>query len=274
MKKASNYSFLSQLIPSRCRTLTIPVPLMQAQQRLDSQFAEDIYLEWRGWREPARYYRGYLSDNQLVMIGPKRIIFSVFILFRNYENFLYRTHGHLSIQGSHIVLDLRIQLNHPYLYILTMVSLTAFLIAVLVPNFGWLGIKLMLFYLGFYYVIVQWYLQYYSNEICQLIRNIITDSPINTNLDQFKRSPLNPNLAQQHKIPNYLPQAILVTLFFCGPLGAIAITYAARAISKYKAGDYRGAMKASIVSRNWCWAAFLFGVLAYVLITLLVTNSF
>ncbi|ABW33214.1 hypothetical protein AM1_G0034 (plasmid) [Acaryochloris marina MBIC11017] len=239
--------------------------MLQAQQRLDLRFSEDIYLEGRSWRESPRYYRGDLNGNHLSMIGPKKI---------NSDSFWFRAQGELTSHSNQTILHFKIQLNHPYLYILIWVSMIASLIAFLVPKFGLVGYNLTLFCVGFFYVMVQWYLQYYSNEICQLIKNVITDSPINSSLDQLQKSSLNPYLARQHKIPNYLPQAILVTIFCCAPLGSIAITYAARAISKYRTGDYRGAMKASIVSRNWCWAAFLFGILAYVLITLLVTNSF
>lgn len=172
MQKSYYQSFLGQLIPSRRRSLTIPVPMMQGQQRLKVVLAKDIFLKARGWREPSRYYRGHITRNQLVLIGP-----------RLYNQFYFRTHGRLTHQGDHIVLQLLIQLNHKSIYVLSLVSITAFLIAILLPTFGWGGLQLMPFYLGFFYRMVQWYLHYYSNEICGLLKDIITDSSINSGLE-------------------------------------------------------------------------------------------
>lgn len=154
-----------QLIPYRCMTLTIPVPIMQAQQRLKIIFAQDIILKRRQRTVPTRYYRGHLTQNQLVLIGP-----------RLNSLFLFRTHGRLISQGDHIALQLLIQLNHQYTYILVPVSIAAFLIAFILPIFEWRGLEIIPLYLGSFYVIVQWYLQYYSNEICELLKDIITDT--------------------------------------------------------------------------------------------------
>ena len=57
-------------------------------------------------------------------------------------------------------------------------------------------------------------------------------------------------------VPNYLPQAILVTLF-CNPLGIVAIIYAAQVNTKWKLGDIEGAYKASENAKKWCWISFL-----------------
>ena len=154
----------------------IPIHMHQAQQRLDLKFSEDINLKERSWRESPRFYRGYLNGNHLSMIGPKKI---------NSNFFWFRAQGELTSHSNQTILHLKIQLNYPYLYILILVSMIAVLIAFLVPKFGLVGYNLTLFFVGFFYVMAQLYLQYYSNEICQLLRNIITDSPINSSSNQF-----------------------------------------------------------------------------------------
>ncbi|OLT58164.1 CD225/dispanin family protein [Moorena bouillonii] len=58
-------------------------------------------------------------------------------------------------------------------------------------------------------------------------------------------------------VPNYLPQAILVTLFCCFPFGIVAIVYGAQVNTKYKAGDLEGAYKASDNAKKWCWISFI-----------------
>ena len=61
-------------------------------------------------------------------------------------------------------------------------------------------------------------------------------------------------------IPNYLVQAILVTLFCCLPFGIPAIVFAAQVNSKVGVGDYAGAMDSAKKARTWCWAAFWCGL--------------
>lgn len=58
------------------------------------------------------------------------------------------------------------------------------------------------------------------------------------------------------QIPNYLVQAILVTLLCCLPFGIPAIVFASQVNGKAQAGDIRGAMDASKKARMWCWIAF------------------
>ena len=53
----------------------------------------------------------------------------------------------------------------------------------------------------------------------------------------------------QH-IPNYLVQAILVTIFCCLPLGIVAIIFAAQVNGKVAAGDITGAQSASRTART------------------------
>ena len=48
-------------------------------------------------------------------------------------------------------------------------------------------------------------------------------------------------MESRENIPNYLVQAILVTLFCCLPFGVVAIIQAAQVNSKLQAGDVAGA---------------------------------
>ena len=66
-------------------------------------------------------------------------------------------------------------------------------------------------------------------------------------------------------IPNYLVQAILVTLFCCLPFGIVAIVYAAQVNSKAAAGDIAGAQAASDAARMWSWISFGLGLAVIVL---------
>ena len=57
-------------------------------------------------------------------------------------------------------------------------------------------------------------------------------------------------------VPNYLVQAILVTIFCCLPFGIASIVYAAQVNGKLDAGDIPGAMQASSNAKTWMWVAF------------------
>jgi hypothetical protein len=57
-------------------------------------------------------------------------------------------------------------------------------------------------------------------------------------------------------VPNYLAQAILVTIFCCVPFGIPAIVFAAQVNGKLAAGDYNGAVETSKKAKLWCWIAF------------------
>lgn len=67
------------------------------------------------------------------------------------------------------------------------------------------------------------------------------------------------------RIPSYLAQAILCTLFCCIPFGIVAIVYAAQVGTKLAVGDYSGAKQASDSARTWCWVAFGTGLAVAVL---------
>ncbi|NEO23963.1 CD225/dispanin family protein [Moorena sp. SIO4A5] len=66
-------------------------------------------------------------------------------------------------------------------------------------------------------------------------------------------------------VPNYLPQAILVTLFCCVPFGIVAIVYAAQVNTKLTLGDDEGAVTASENAKKWCWISFISGAIIMVL---------
>ncbi|SRR5260370_1252070 len=66
-------------------------------------------------------------------------------------------------------------------------------------------------------------------------------------------------------IPNYLVQAILVTLCCCMPFGIVAIVYAAQVNGKLAAGDLAGAQEASRNAKMWSWIAFGCGLLVSVI---------
>ena len=81
------------------------------------------------------------------------------------------------------------------------------------------------------------------------------------------RTPGAPTMRAE--IPNYLVQAILVTIFCCVPFGIPAIVFAAQVNGKIAAGDIEGAMDSSQKAKMWCWLAFgigLAGVLIYLLL--------
>ena len=68
------------------------------------------------------------------------------------------------------------------------------------------------------------------------------------------------------KIPNYLVQAILVTLCCCLPLGIPAIVYAAQVNSKQAVGDIAGAEDSSSKAKMWCWIAFGLGLVSNLIV--------
>jgi hypothetical protein len=70
------------------------------------------------------------------------------------------------------------------------------------------------------------------------------------------------------RIPNYLDQAILVTIFCCLPFGIPAIVFAAQVNKKLAIGDYDGALKNSKKAKTWCWISCWVG-LGFLIIFLL-----
>jgi len=65
---------------------------------------------------------------------------------------------------------------------------------------------------------------------------------------------------QPAQVPNYLVQAILVTIFCCLPFGIAAIVFAAQVNGKLQAGDINGAMESSRKAKLWSWLGFGIGL--------------
>lgn len=65
---------------------------------------------------------------------------------------------------------------------------------------------------------------------------------------------------QSAHFPNYLVQAILVTICCCQIPGIVAIVYAAQVNGFLLAGDFRAARRASRLAYVWSWVAFALGM--------------
>ena len=68
-----------------------------------------------------------------------------------------------------------------------------------------------------------------------------------------------PSTPEEH-IPNYLAQAILVTIFCCMPAGIVSIVFAAQVNGKVARGDIIGARSDSRNARTWAWVSFGLGL--------------
>jgi hypothetical protein len=70
---------------------------------------------------------------------------------------------------------------------------------------------------------------------------------------------------QPQRIPNYLAQSILVTVFCCLPFGIPAIVYSAQVNGKVQSGDIQGATDSSRKARMWGWISFGVGLAVWVI---------
>ena len=61
----------------------------------------------------------------------------------------------------------------------------------------------------------------------------------------------NPYPTPPPHVPNYLAEAILVTLFCCWPFGIVSLVYSAIVNARLEIGDIPGAMQASNQARTW-----------------------
>ena len=61
-------------------------------------------------------------------------------------------------------------------------------------------------------------------------------------------------------IPDYLVQAILVTICCCIPFGVVSIAYAAQVNGKVGNGDFTGAKRDSENAKKWAWISFGVGI--------------
>ena len=74
--------------------------------------------------------------------------------------------------------------------------------------------------------------------------------------------------APPQKIPNYLAQSILVTLFCCLPLGIPAIVFSAQFNLNIQDEDIQGAMESSRKAKMWGWWSFGVGLVVTILYVL------
>ena len=70
-------------------------------------------------------------------------------------------------------------------------------------------------------------------------------------------------------VPNYLVQAILVTIFCCLPSGIVSIVYAAQVNGKIASGDVKEAMRSSERAKLWAWASLGIGIAIYAIFVIL-----
>ena len=69
----------------------------------------------------------------------------------------------------------------------------------------------------------------------------------------------------QVKPKNWLVESILVTIFCCLPFGIAGIVFATQVNSKFDAGDFEGALKASKDAGKWTKISFFIGIAVIVL---------
>ena len=84
--------------------------------------------------------------------------------------------------------------------------------------------------------------------------------------------PGEPGYGELPHVPNYLVQAILVTICCCLPAGIVAIVYAAQVNGRVAAGDFADAQRLSNNAKTWCWISFGVGLaisVGYGLVTVL-----
>ena len=78
---------------------------------------------------------------------------------------------------------------------------------------------------------------------------------------QMKYSPQhNAGFGAATRPKTYLMEAIVATLLCCVPFGVVSIVYAAQVDSKFNAGDYQGAQKASSSAKTWYHVALVSGL--------------
>jgi hypothetical protein len=69
-------------------------------------------------------------------------------------------------------------------------------------------------------------------------------------------------------VPNYMVQAVLVTLFCCLPLGIVGIIRSGEVNKRLAANDYAGALAASQSTRTILWWGFGTGLVVIILWTI------
>ncbi|MDR9399858.1 MAG: CD225/dispanin family protein [Psychroflexus sp.] len=74
------------------------------------------------------------------------------------------------------------------------------------------------------------------------------------------------NSPQKNPPNNHLALAIVTTLLCCQPAGIVSIVYASQVNSKYIAGDYAGAERASANAKTWWIVSIVIGVLGWLIV--------
>ena len=74
-----------------------------------------------------------------------------------------------------------------------------------------------------------------------------------------------PSSPVREDIPNYLVQAILVTICCCLPAGVVSIVFAAQVNGKVERGDIEGARRDSNNAKTWAWISFGLGLAVVVI---------
>jgi hypothetical protein len=96
-------------------------------------------------------------------------------------------------------------------------------------------------------------------------KNAFRCTSCNTVIQQPPADPYGPPAgppsypAPHAQVPNYLAQAIIVTLVCCMPAGIPAIVFAAQSMSKAGSGDITGALESAQKAKTWCWVSFGIG---------------
>lgn len=72
------------------------------------------------------------------------------------------------------------------------------------------------------------------------------------------------NQNQPERPSNHLVMAILTTILCCLPAGIVSIVYASQINSKYNAGDYDGAVRASKNAKTWWIVSLVSAVVIWV----------
>jgi len=80
-------------------------------------------------------------------------------------------------------------------------------------------------------------------------------------------------MPQPQPIPNYMVQAVLVTLFCCLPLGIVGIFKANGINKKIAAGDYAGALADSNSNKTLLWVGCIAGIVITLLYVMLVRRN-
>jgi hypothetical protein len=76
-------------------------------------------------------------------------------------------------------------------------------------------------------------------------------------------------MSEETNVPNYLWQAIVVTILCCLPLGIPAIIFATKVNTLVMAGKIEEAKAASAKAKMWCWVSCGLGIVVGVITTVM-----